>query len=210
MSRPSRSEDEDDEEDQSVALCDGSELKPKVLETFDEIANLYKKLRKLQDQGSSPIGEELSPSQERRYKKLRERHRRSRSRLSLNNNRIEALVEQLYDINKRLVMLEGACCAWLESYMACRATDFLKEYQGNELDPNWLKRVGRLTQAAGRICGNEEKDRIKDIRDEIQTLAHRNRPRRSRVPPHRPQGAEGRARSPPSPRRRWWKPTSAS
>ncbi|PMW74774.1 RNA polymerase sigma factor RpoD, partial [Pseudomonas sp. GW460-12-1-14-LB3] len=82
----------------------------------------------------------LSPSQERRYKELKDQLIKAVKSLSLNQNRIEALVAQLYDINKRLVQNEGRLLRLAESY-GVRREDFLKEYQGNELDPNWLKAV---------------------------------------------------------------------
>ena len=115
-------EDEDDGEDDDVGVSLSAmeaELKPKVLETFDRIAKTYKSLRKLQDQ---EIAENtaLSPSQERRYKKIREEIVADVKSLSLNNARIEALVDQLYDINKRLNSLEGRLMRLAETY-ACRA-----------------------------------------------------------------------------------------
>ena len=85
-----------------------AELKPKVLETFDRIADEYKKLRRLQDQNvdNKLQSEDLSPAQERKYKALKKEIVADVKSLSLNQNRIEALVEQLYDINKRLIGLD--------------------------------------------------------------------------------------------------------
>jgi RNA polymerase primary sigma factor len=165
-------EEEDDEEgdDLGVSLSAmEAELKPKVLEIFDNIARNYKSLRKLQDQEVAE-GTELSPSQERRYKKLREEIVAEVKSLSLNNARIEALVEQLYDINKRLNALEGRLMRLAETYKVPRP-EFLKEYQSNELDPDWLKRVARLTKFGWKKFVNDEKDSIKVIRDEIFDLA---------------------------------------
>ena len=165
-------EEEDDEEgdDLGVSLSAmEAELKPKVLEIFDAIARNYKSLRKLQDQEVAE-GTELSPSQERRYKKLREEIVAEVKSLSLNNARIEALVEQLYDINKRLNALEGRLMRLAETYKVPRP-EFLKEYQSHELDPDWLKRVGRLAKFGWKKFVNDEKDSIKVIRDEIFELA---------------------------------------
>ncbi len=82
-----------------------AELKPKVLETFDRIAATYKKLRKLQDKKveMQVASEQGSRQQQKAYEKLREEIIVDVKSLSLNNNRIESLVEQLYGINKRLV-----------------------------------------------------------------------------------------------------------
>jgi RNA polymerase primary sigma factor len=169
--KPNVEEEEDDEgDDLGVSLSAMEiELKPKVLEVFDEIARLYKSLRKLQDQEVTE-GEGLSPSQERRYKKLRDDIIVMVKSLALNNARIEALVDQLYDISKRLNMLEGRLMRLAETYRVPRE-EFLKEYQGNELDNEWLKRVGRLVKHGWKKWVNDEKDSIIVIRDEIFELA---------------------------------------
>ena len=170
--KPSAVEEDDDDEgdDLGVSLSAmENELKPKVLEVFDEIARLYKSLRKLQDQEVTD-GEGLSPSQERRYKKLREEIVALVKSQSLNNARIEALVDQLYDISKRLNVLEGRLLRLAETYKVPR-DEFLKEYQGNELDGEWLKRVGRLVKHGWKKWVNDEKESIKVIRDEIFELA---------------------------------------
>jgi RNA polymerase primary sigma factor len=169
--KPNVEEDDDDEgDDLGVSLSAMEiELKPKVLEVFDEIARLYKSLRKLQDQEVTE-GEGLSPSQERRYRKLRDDIIVMVKSLSLNNARIEALVDQLYDISKRLNMLEGRLMRLAETYRVPR-DEFLKEYQGNELDAEWLKRVGRLVKHGWKKWVNDEKDSIVVLRDEIFELA---------------------------------------
>jgi RNA polymerase primary sigma factor len=115
-------------------------------------------------------GEGLSPSQDRRYRKLRDDIITNVKSLSLNNARIEALVEQLYDIAKRLNILEGRLMRLGETYKVPR-DEFLREYQGNELDADWLKRVGRLTKHGWKKFVNDEKESIIVIRDEIFELA---------------------------------------
>jgi RNA polymerase primary sigma factor len=169
--KPNIEDDDDDEgDDLGVSLSAmEAELKPKVLEVFDEIARLYKSLRKLQDQEVQE-GEGLSPSQDRRYRKLREDIITNVKSLSLNNARIEALVEQLYDIAKRLNILEGRLMRLAETYKVPR-DEFLREYQGNELDSDWLKRVGRLVKHGWKKWVNDEKESIIVIRDEIFELA---------------------------------------
>ena len=169
--KPNIEDEEDDEgDDLGVSLSAmEAELKPKVLEVFDEIARLYKSLRKLQDQEVQE-GEGLSPSQDRRYRKLRDDIITNVKSLSLNNARIEALVEQLYDIAKRLNVLEGRLMRLAEVYKVPR-DEFLREYQSNELDADWLKRVGRLTKHGWKKWVNDEKESIIVIRDEIFELA---------------------------------------
>ena len=144
-------EDEDDFENAMSLAAMEAELKPKVVETFDKVADEYKKLRRLQDQDVEfkLKNTTLSPSQERRYKKLKDEIVTAVKSLSLNQHRIDTLVEQLYDINKRLIGYEGRLLRLAESYRVNRE-DFLKEYQGAELDPNWIRRISNLGRAAGR------------------------------------------------------------
>ncbi|MGH6859967.1 MAG: RNA polymerase sigma factor RpoD, partial [Phyllobacterium sp.] len=165
-------DDEDDEANLSLAAME-AELRPQVMETLDVIADTYKKLRKLQDQqveNRLAASGSLSPSQERRYKELKDQLIKAVKSLSLNQNRIEALVAQLYDINKRLVQNEGRLLRLAESY-GVRREDFLKEYQGNELDPNWLKAVSNLTTRGWKEFTKSEKETIKNLRTEIQNMA---------------------------------------
>ncbi len=168
-------EDDDDEDDEaalSLAAME-AELKPKVLEVFDAIAGNYKKLRRLQDQYVEKrlSNDKLSPSQERRQKQLKEEIVESVKSLMLNNNRIEALVEQLYDINKRLVQSEGRLMRLAEKYGVTRE-NFLEEYRGAELDPNWVRRIANLGAKGWKEFTKAEKPEIKELRADIQMLSH--------------------------------------
>ena len=168
--------DDDDEEEDEASLSLAAmeaELRPQVMETFDVIADTYKKLRKLQDQqveNRLAATGTLSPSQDRRLKELKDQLITAVKSLSLNNARIEALVEQLYDINKRLVQNEGKLLRLAESY-GVRREEFLKEYQGSELDPNWMRSIANLTSRGWKEFTRSEKDAIRELRTEIQNLA---------------------------------------
>jgi RNA polymerase primary sigma factor len=164
--------DEDDMENSLSLAAIEAELKPKVMESFDNVANTYKRLRRLQDQDIEKQlqREKLSPSQERKYKKFEEELIAEVKSLRLNQARIDALVEQLYDINKRLVGNEGRLMRLAESHGVAR-DDFLRNYQGSELDPQWLVRVSKLVTKGWKSFTGKDKDRIHDMRSEIQTLA---------------------------------------
>lgn len=168
---PEGMDDDDIENNVSLSAME-AELKPRVLETFDSIASNYTKLRRLQDQDIAGRLEnaKLSPSQDRKYKKLKDDIIVSVKSLSLNNNRIEALVEQLYDINKRLISHETRLLRLAESYGVAR-DDFLKQHIGGELDPKWLLRVSKLGSRGWKEFVAQEKDRIKDLREDIHTMA---------------------------------------
>jgi len=171
--RPEEFEDDEDDLENSLSLAAmEAELKPKVLETFDLVATNYKKLRKLQDQVVERAlkNDSLSSGQEKRYKVLKDEIVAEIKSLSLNTNRIESLVETLYDINKKLLGYEGRLLRLAESYGVLR-DDFLNEYQGNELDPNWLRRVGRLKKKGWADFIRDERGMVKELRSEIHQLA---------------------------------------
>src|SRR5450631_3787864 len=164
--------DDDEFENQMSLAAIEAELKPKVVETFDKIADNYKKLRRLQEQDISNQlqNETLSPAQERKYKKLKDEIIVEVKSLRLNQARIDSLVEQLYDINKKLVSFEGRLLRLGDSHGVARE-DFLRNYQGSELDPRWLNRVSKLSAKGWKNFVSHEKDRIKELRHEIQSLA---------------------------------------
>ncbi|EIG59100.1 RNA polymerase sigma factor RpoD [Bradyrhizobium canariense] len=169
--------DEDDEFENQMSLAAiEAELKPKVVEIFDKIADSYKKLRKLQEQDiqnqleSTSHGPSLSPHQERKYRKLKDEIIVEVKSLRLNQARIDSLVEQLYDINKRLVSHEGRLMRLADSHGVARE-DFLRNYTGSELDPRWLNRVSKLSAKGWKNFVHHEKDRIKDLRHEVHQLA---------------------------------------
>src|ERR1700744_5242389 len=163
--------DDDEFENQMSLAAIEAELKPKVVETFDKIADNYKKLRRLQEQdiANQLQSESLSPSQERKYKKLKDEIIVEVKSLRLNQARIDSLVEQLYDINKKLVSFEGRLMRLADSHGVAR-DDFLRNYQGSELDPRWLNRVSKLSAKGWKNFVHHEKDRIKELRHEIQSL----------------------------------------
>jgi RNA polymerase primary sigma factor len=164
--------DEDDMENSLSLAAIEAELKPKVVETFDNIADAFKRLRRLQEQDIQfrLRSTSLSPAQERKYKKLKEEIIAEVKSLRLNQARIDSLVEQLYDINKRLVSNEGRLMRLAESYGVAR-DEFLKHYIGGELDPRWLNRISKLSAKGWKSFVAKDKDRIKEIRSLVHELA---------------------------------------
>ncbi len=164
--------DEDDMENSLSLAAIEAELKPKVVETFDNIADAFKRLRRLQEQDIQfrLKSSSLSPAQERKYKKLKDEIITEVKSLRLNQARIDSLVEQLYDINKRLVSSEGRLMRLAESYGVAR-DEFLKQYMGQELDPRWLNRISKLAAKGWKNLVAKDKDRIKEIRSLVHELA---------------------------------------
>jgi RNA polymerase primary sigma factor len=166
-------DEEDDFENAMSLAAMEAELKPKVLDTFDNIADAYKRLRKLQDRRVEMhvASEQISRQQQKAYEKLRDEVIKDVKSLSLNNARIEMLVEQLYSINRKLVQLESRLMRLADNYGVPRQ-QFIDEYYGNELDQGWLDRMER---AAGRNRWapfiRTERKGVESIREEIRTLA---------------------------------------
>jgi RNA polymerase primary sigma factor len=165
--------DDEDEYENALSLAAiEAELKPKVLETFDNIAATYQKLRKLQDKKveMQVASEQFNRSQQRGYDKLRDEIIGYVKGLSLNNARVESLVEQLYSINKRLVAHESRLMRLAESYGVPRQ-QFIDEYFGNELDQTWLERMATSGNKKWVQVIKHERRQIDQIRGDIHALA---------------------------------------
>ncbi len=166
--------DDDDEFDEGALSLSAmeAELRDGVMMTFDEISGDYKKLRRLQDImiEEQLQGNDLSPSQLRRFKKLQKDIAERVRHVRLNNQRIEALVEQLYDINRRLIALEGKLVRLADSNGVNRQ-EFLQEYLGAELDPEWYDRIAMKTGKGWQALITNAGDQVTHLRDEIGTLS---------------------------------------
>jgi len=147
-------------------------LKPEVLANFEEIEGLYKKLHKVQAKRLETItsGEEMNLRSERTYEKQREEVVGKVEQVRLHNNRIEELVVQLKQISQRLNGLEGQLLRMAEAARVGR-DEFLREYRGHELDPNWLERVGELPGKAWKGFVAKHIEGIQDVRAKIGVVA---------------------------------------
>src|SRR5215831_9746047 len=172
ITEDSLDDDSDDNENWLSVAAIEAELKPKVIESLDTIAGTYKRLRRLQDQDIQFQLRRLSlsPAQERKYKKLKNQIIGEVKSLRLNRARIDSLIEQLYEINKRLVGCEGRLLRLAESHGIVRE-DFLSNYLGSELDPLWLNRVSNLSAKGWKNFVARDKDNIKELRTQVHTLA---------------------------------------
>jgi RNA polymerase primary sigma factor len=171
---PSDDMDGDDEGDgPSMSLSALEEkLKPEVLANFEEIEALYKKLHKMQHRRLDIMtsGEEVTTRSEKSYERTREELVQKVSQVRLHNNRIEELVTQLKQLNQRLTTLEGQLLRMAESCKVNRE-DFLKNYRGHELDPNWMERVGGLTGKGWKLFVAKHPTDIANIRGQISAVA---------------------------------------
>jgi RNA polymerase primary sigma factor len=202
--------DEDDLENSMSLAAIEAELKPKVLETFDNVADSYKRLRRLQDQDieNRLKNQSLSPAQERKYKKLKDEIIAEMKSLRLNQARINSLVEQLYAINKRLVGYEGRMMRLAESHgvaarTSSRTTSARSSIRaGSTASPSFPPRAGRTslpaTRIALRICART-------------STSWRARPAwTSRSSARSSTWCRRASARRVRPRRRWWRPICAS
>ncbi|HEX4739747.1 MAG TPA: RNA polymerase sigma factor RpoD [Caulobacteraceae bacterium] len=165
--------DEDDFDDGAGPTISAmeAELREGVMATLDAIALEFESFRRLQEKlvEYRLRGEDLEQADRRAYEAATGAIVQHLKTLRLNNNRIEALVEQLYAINKRLIALEGRLMRAAETHAISRP-EFLKAHFGAEMDPNWCEKVAALGMRWTRFV---EKDagQIADLRREIASLA---------------------------------------
>ena len=170
-----RREDDDDDDDEttvSLAVMEQT-LLPDVLKQFQSVEQTYAKLHRAQDKRLTAIkkGEKVSPAAEKRINTLRSELVVLMKEVHLNNSRIEYLVNQMYDLNRKLIGFEGRLLRMAVATKVNRA-DFLEQYYGNELDPNWATRVGRLTGKGWKDYIKKNRPEIKEIRAEVAEIAN--------------------------------------
>ena len=166
--------DDDDDEDEGAAMSMSAmegELRDGVLEKLDQIAGDFKTYRKLQEKlvDRRLEGKGLTPKDQEKYDGVQLAIVDSLKTMHINNARIEALVEQLYTINKKLMGLEGRLMRLADSQGVPRK-DFLDSYLGHELDPNWVEDVRGKSKKWERFV-EREAEKVADLREEISALA---------------------------------------
>ena len=166
-------DDEDEEEDKtnlSMANME-AELREDVMMTLDSIASDFARFQKLQQMliNARLSGRKMRKPQFEEYEKIQETIIQEIKSLHLNNARIDALIEQLYAINKRFISLEGRLMRLADGNGVPRH-DFLETYLGSELNPKWLEEVESRSEAWTRFVARERKT-VENIREEIAMLA---------------------------------------
>jgi len=163
-------DDEDDFDDNTLSLSAmEAQLKPQALETLGQIADMYQGLRKMQMErlaAATSKSSTFSAKQELAYQRLRGELVQKVDSLHLNNQRIETLVDQLYGINRRLMGLESQLVKVSDKHKVKRP-EFIAEYQGFELDPGWVERVGKLKGKGWAKMVEVDGDKVTEIREGI-------------------------------------------
>jgi RNA polymerase primary sigma factor len=169
---PIAKDDEDDDEDEqanmSLAAMEAA-LKPRVLETLELIARDYTKLADMQDlRMSATLNEDgsFTDKAEKTYQKLRSEVVLLVNELHLHNNRIEALVDQLYGINRRIMAIDSSMVK-LADQARINRREFIEAYRGYELDPTWLDRMGDKAGRGWAALLERSSDKIQELRTEM-------------------------------------------
>ncbi|NGQ89766.1 RNA polymerase sigma factor RpoD [Rhodobacter sp. HX-7-19] len=162
-------EDEDDEASNMSLAAMEAALKPKVLETLEIIARDYARLAEMQDLRMSATLSETasySASDEAAYQKLRSEIVTLVNALHLHNNRIEALIDQLYGINRKIMAINSNMVKLADAARINRR-EFIDEYQGYELDPTWLDRMANKAGRGWQALLEKSRDKVEDLRAEM-------------------------------------------
>jgi RNA polymerase primary sigma factor len=166
----SRDDDDDEDEQANMSLAAmETALKPRVLETLDRIAQDYEALAEMQDSRiSATLNEDGSfdATDEAMYQKLRGEIVELVNGLHLHNNRIEALIDQLYGINKRIMSIDSAMVK-LADQARINRKEFVDEYRGHELDPNWLDRMGEKSGRGWQMFIERSSDKVEELRADM-------------------------------------------
>jgi RNA polymerase primary sigma factor len=162
-------DDEDDDQSNMSLAAMEAELKPRVLEILDRIAADYSQLSEMQDDRISATlndGSDFSESQEKHYQSLRSEIVELVNELHLHNNRIEALIDQLYGINRRIMQIDGSIVK-LADQARINRRDFIEEYRGYELDPNWLDRMAEKTGRGWQMFIEKSREKAEELRSDM-------------------------------------------
>ncbi|QPM89196.1 RNA polymerase sigma factor RpoD [Pseudooceanicola algae] len=161
-------DDEDDQQNMSLAAMEAA-LKPRVLETLDRIADDYETLSEMQDNRiSATLNEDgsFNSDEEAQYQKLRSEIVLLVNELHLHNNRIEALIDQLYGINRRIMQIDSAMVK-LADQARINRREFVEEYRGHELDPNWMDRMSQKPGRGWQMFIERSSDKVEELRSDM-------------------------------------------
>jgi RNA polymerase primary sigma factor len=169
-----RQREAEEEEDEAAVLSMSameSELRDGIMKILDEVASHFDLFRSLKDRSveSKIVGKKLGQDDQASMEDLQNKIIEELKALKLNNARIEALIEQLYTINKRLIASEARLMRLAESCGVSRI-EFIKEHHGHEMNPSWTDGVVDKSKSWARFAV-EHRFQVDDIRQEIFSLA---------------------------------------
>ncbi len=160
---------DDDEFNPTLAAME-TEIKPKVLQTINNLTKEYNKLIKYQKEKLDCVlnSKQFSPSKEKNYKKIVEDILENIKTLQLSPSVLEELVQKHYVENRKILSLEGNLLRLALSEKIPR-DEFIKFYVGNEINPN-LK-IFLDTNEIWKKFFQKHKVEFKNIRDRLVEIS---------------------------------------
>ncbi len=169
---PLRNDEDDEDEDEAANLSLAAmeeALKPQVLDTLAKIAKSYSKLSEMQDvRISATLNEDASFSdkKEKAYQTLRTKLVDQVKALHFHNNRIEALIDQLYGINRKIMSLDSGMVK-LADQSRINRREFIDAYRGRELDPMWMEDIAAMSGRGWKTFIEKYSEKAQAIREEM-------------------------------------------
>ena len=164
--------EDDEEEGLNVSLAAMEEkLKPKVLKDFDGITKLFKKLQKNSQELilTDKKNETLYNSVEKKYKKIQKEMVASMKEVHFNASTIEALMESLYELNKKLLVREGRMLR-LALNSGVKRDSFIDHYLNFNFEKNWIQSLLSLNDKSWEKFINKNHIEINSLIDEIKEI----------------------------------------
>ena len=173
-SQSKNDEEEEEEEDAinvSLAAMEHS-LTPHVLNILEKINIKYTKLKEFEKRRMKATfdkSKKFADKDEARYQDLKNSIAKLLNSLNFHNNRIEALIDQLYGINKAITNLDSAFVK-ISDKARINRKEFIAEYKGFELDENWLGRVAKLSSRGWDVFAKNHDTEIRELKAEMAKI----------------------------------------
>ncbi len=170
-------EDDDESEDSfddgisaSIATME-EELMPGVVETFEALKKIFVKFKKILQKRlkSSLSGDDISSS-DRKYHEYRSEMVSLMDTLKLTDARVIELMDALSNKNRQLLGLEGKLLR-LAGLCKISREEFLDNYHGSELDPDWLKHMAKHKSKGWHKFSTDYKNEVNALRDNVRDIA---------------------------------------
>jgi len=167
----------DDEDDDgthattSVTAMENALFEP-VLDILTKISGYYDELSRIQNQRMKAIlaGRKAQTSLEKKYLNIKKELIELMSSIHLNSARVEELVEQLNELNRRLMGVEGKLMR-LALNAKVKREEFLEAYQRSELDPHWLEKMAEKKDKHWQNFISSNRAEITELRNSLAEMS---------------------------------------
>ena len=165
-----RNEEEEEEDAINVSLAAMEHsLTPHVLSILEEINKKYIKLKDLEKRRMKATfdkSKKFSGKDETKYQELKSSIAMLLNSLNFHNNRIEALIDQLYGINRAITNVDSAFVK-ISDKARINRKEFIQEYKGFELDETWLSRVANLKSRGWGVLAKNHSAEVQELKAEM-------------------------------------------